>query len=273
MAFAAATSGFRCSTECSCAISRSKRVAKFGSNCLSLLDSTTGRYTGANIRRLAHDALRYRLAGEEGLFRAVMHQSQQMVLGVMIAAMGPGSNVRDQLIRICSALFQFTCEHRSLMRLVLGHSLGVKAKTPTRAQCQRVVKHQFVLVQDLMTTGVANGTLSREFDSMELAVGFLGMVHSEMLAGLADPDYALTPQTAERVARLFLKGATPRDTHGFVRGRGKMPARRRSSAVREGKCQKANMPQQMHTPAIPSLTMPAQRLAGSAAGATVNDVW
>jgi AcrR family transcriptional regulator len=170
-------------------------------------------YAGASVRDIAASAqtngatLYYHFGSKAGLFQALVDLVEDESFEPMVDAVGRGERPLEKLVEVCVALFRLASRQRDVVRLTLGQSLLAQGKAPAKAQCLERTCRCFAMIERLMERGLVDGTFRRQLSSERLALGFLGMVHSHIIAHLTNPQHPLTRRTAEEIVSLFVEGA------------------------------------------------------------------
>jgi hypothetical protein len=120
---------------------------------------------------------------------------------------GDVKNAPERLVEICAATFRFACDRPEVMSLAVDLLLQAKEQGPPHKHCFGKAQKRLAVIQDVMEQGKIENALRNQFDSRLLAVGFLGMIHLNILFRLANPRHPLTRHTAEQAVSLFLEGA------------------------------------------------------------------
>lgn len=63
------------------------------------------------------------------------------------------------------------------------------------------------MVYGLVEAARTTGRLSKQFETLELAYGIYGALTFHLMANVLAPGAEVSRETAERIVRLFLKGA------------------------------------------------------------------
>jgi AcrR family transcriptional regulator len=170
-------------------------------------------YAGASTQaiieasRVTKPVLYYHFGSKAGLFRAVVDRAENQLLEMISRIKGEVKNTPERLVEICAAMFQFACDRPEVMSLAVDLLLQAKEQGPPHKHCFGKAQKRIAVIQDVMEQGKAERTLRNQFDSRQLAVGFLGMIYLHILFRLADPRRLLTRSTAEQAVSLFLRGA------------------------------------------------------------------
>jgi TetR/AcrR family transcriptional regulator len=170
-------------------------------------------YAGTSVQdivdaaRVTKPTLYYYFPNKAGLYQALVDSAHDERFRLMQEAAARKASLPEQLVEILSALFDYTREHRALMRVAFATAFASPDELPKEvdytAKCQR----NFEFIHSLIKQGLAEGVLDRRFNSNELAFGIHGLMNVYLMAHLLMPDCRLDRPTAERVVQLFLSGA------------------------------------------------------------------
>jgi TetR/AcrR family transcriptional regulator len=170
-------------------------------------------YAGTSVQdivdaaRVTKPTLYYYFPNKAGLFQGLVDSAHDERHRLMQEALKRGQTLKEQLVEILTALFDYTQEHRELMRVAFATVFASSDELPKEldyfAKCER----NFEFLHSLIKQGLAEGTLDRRFKSKELAFGFHGLVNVYVMTHLLLPECVLDRTTAKRVVQLFLDGA------------------------------------------------------------------
>jgi len=173
-------------------------------------------YAGTSVQDIVDDArvtkptLYYYYPSKAGLYQALVDSAHDERLRLMQEAAGRARTLEGRLVEILAALFEYTREHRELMRVSFATAFAAPGEFPKElayvAKCQR----NFEFIHALIKDGLAEGVLDRRFDSKELAVDIHGLLNVYLMAHVMFPECRLDRPTAEHVVQLFLEGAAAR---------------------------------------------------------------
>ena len=170
-------------------------------------------YAGASTKAITETGhvtkpvLYYHFGSKAGLFRAIVDQNENRLLEVISQIKGEVQSTPERLVEICAAMFQFACDRPEDMSLAVDLLLQGRKLRPPHKRCFGKAQKRLAVIQEVMEQGKIDGLLSKQIDSRQLAVGFLGMIHLHILFHLANPRSPLTRRTAENAVGLFLQGA------------------------------------------------------------------
>ncbi len=160
--------------------------------------------------------LYYHFGSKAGLFRTIVDQNENRLLELISRIKGEVKNTPERLVEICAAMFQFACDRPEVMSLAVDLLLQAREQGPPHKHCFGKAQKRFAVIQEIMEQGKTEGTLRNQFDSRQLAVSFLGVLHFHILFHLANPRSPLTRRTAEEAVCLFLAGAATEKSKHFV---------------------------------------------------------
>ncbi len=170
-------------------------------------------YAGTSVQdivsaaRVTKPTLYYYFPNKAGLYRALVDSAHDEHFRLMQDAAKRGSTLEKQLVEILAALFDYTREHRELMRVAFVTAFASPDDQPREVDCRRKCERNFEFIHSLIKRGLASGVLDRCFNSRELAFGIHGLMNVYLMAHLLMPDCRLDRPAAERVVQLFLAGA------------------------------------------------------------------
>lgn len=172
-------------------------------------------YAGTSVQEIVDDArvtkpsLYYHFRNKADLYHALVERAFEERHRLMLAAVGRGGTIAEQLTEICAVLFKFVGRHRDLMRMAFATSFAARGEVPDEAGCFQKGLRNFEYLRGLFTTAVTRGDLNRDFDAEELAMGFVGLMHLHIMAYLIKARGLPNRRTAERMVKLYLTGARP----------------------------------------------------------------
>jgi len=170
-------------------------------------------YAATSVQQIVGDAkvskpaLYYHFRDKAALFQALVNEAHDERFQVVQAAAARGKNLREKLVGILAALFDYFHKNRDLTRIAFATAFAAPGEVPPALcyldRCQR----NFDVVHLLVKQALARGELDRRFDSRELAYGFYGQGNFYIVSHLMMPAYRLNRRAAERIVDLFLAGA------------------------------------------------------------------
>ena len=170
-------------------------------------------YAATSVQQIVGDAkvskpaLYYHFRDKTALFEALVNEAHDERFEVVQQAVARGGSLRDQLVEVLTALFEYFHKNRDLTRIAFATAFAAPGEVPAKLcyldKCQR----NFEVIHSLFKQALARGELDRRFDSRELAYGFYGHGHFYIVSHLMMPDYRLDRRAAARIVDLFLAGA------------------------------------------------------------------
>jgi AcrR family transcriptional regulator len=125
----------------------------------------------------------------------------------MREAVTRGRTVREKLVEIVTALFEFSHAHRELMRIAFAAAFAAPGEVPAEIPHLKKGRRNYEFVRALIEEGLRSGELDGRFKSEELAFGIYGQLNTYLMVRLLWPDCRLDRERAERVVELFFAGA------------------------------------------------------------------
>jgi AcrR family transcriptional regulator len=157
--------------------------------------------------KVAKPALYYYFRNKADLYQALVDSALDERFRLMQEAAARGKILREKLVEILAALFEFQTENRELVRLAFATAFASAGEIPESTVYLAKRDRNFDFVHTLIKKELAAGRLNRKFDSKELAFGIHGLMNVYMMAHLLLPNHKLDRKTAERSVELFLSGA------------------------------------------------------------------
>lgn len=173
-------------------------------------------YAGTSVQDIVDDArvtkptLYYYFPNKAGLYQALVDSAHDERLRLMQEAAARGETLEEQLVEILTALFNFTQDHRELMRMAFATAFSSPDQLPKEIDYTARCMRNFEFLHTLIKQGLADGILDRSYDSKELAFGIHGLMNVYLMSHIVLPDCKLDRSTAEQVVHLFLSGAAAR---------------------------------------------------------------
>ncbi|HEY5910310.1 MAG TPA: TetR/AcrR family transcriptional regulator [Verrucomicrobiae bacterium] len=179
--------------------------------------------------RVSKPVLYYYFADKADLFHAVVDSAHDERYRLMLAAARRGKTVRQRLEEMVADVFEYSLRNRELLRLTFATAFAMSAAVPGQSKCREKGRRNFELVRSVIEQGQAAGELTRQFSSLELALGIYGQVNSYVMFRLLVPDCPLNRDSAKEIVRLFLHGAAARPAvNGHALGTGSQTRRART---------------------------------------------
>jgi AcrR family transcriptional regulator len=172
-----------------------------------------GGYAATSVQQIVGDAkvskpaLYYHFRDKADLFQALVSEAHDERLQVVQQAAARNTDIRNQLIEILAALFDYFHKNRDLTRIAFATAFAAPGEVPPELnyldRCQRNLE----FIRSLIRRAQAAGELNDHFDARDLAYGFYGQAHLYIASHFLMPDYRLNRRAAERIVDLFLTGA------------------------------------------------------------------
>lgn len=172
-------------------------------------------YAGASVQEIVDGArvtkptLYYYFKNKADLYSALVDWAFEERFRLMREAVERGGGLARQLTEICTASFEFTMKNRALMRLAFATAFAAKGEVPAEAQCYKRGLRNFEFIHSLIKKGVAAGEITRQMDTKELAMGFVGIVNFYVMVFLIGARPSISARDARHIVELFLNGAKP----------------------------------------------------------------
>lgn len=170
-------------------------------------------YSGASVQAIVDAAkvtkptLYYYFADKAALYKALVDSAHEERFQLMREASEKGTTLREKLVEILTALFEFLNEHRELMRLTFATAFASPGELPPKINWRKKPQRNFDFIHSLIRKESNDGQLNPRFNSKELAFGIYGLMNVYVMAHLVLPEYPLNRNTAESIVELFLSGA------------------------------------------------------------------
>ena len=157
--------------------------------------------------QVSKPALYYYFKDKADLFQALVDQAHDERFRLMQEAAQRGRTIGEKLEEVVTAIFEFSLQHRELMRLAFATAFAAAGEAPGQSRCREKGRRNFEFLRALIEHGQKSSELARDFTADELAMGIYGQLNSYVMIRLLVPDCPLNRQTAQQVVRLFLQGA------------------------------------------------------------------
>jgi AcrR family transcriptional regulator len=170
-------------------------------------------YAATSVQRIVGDAkvskpaLYYHFRDKAALFAALVNEAHDGRFQVVQKAAAGEKNIRDQLLEILVALFDYFEKNRELTRIAFSTAYAAAGELPMGLCYNDKCKRNLEFIHSLIKRAQAAGELDNQFDSWELAYGFYGHTNFYIKAHLLMPKFRANRKAAERVVELFLVGA------------------------------------------------------------------
>jgi AcrR family transcriptional regulator len=165
--------------------------------------------------KVSKPTLYYHFGSKAGLFRVVVDEAENELLGVILKSKTGPSGVPRKLVGICAAMFQFAHRRPSVIGLALEVPSEAR-RCPFWKQRLGRARQRHAAIGEIMERGRDEGILRQQFSKDELVIAFLGLVHNQIFHFLANRQWPLNRRTAEGVVALFLKGTVNGNTNCFL---------------------------------------------------------
>jgi AcrR family transcriptional regulator len=157
--------------------------------------------------QVSKPALYYYFKDKAELFQALVDEAHDERFRLMQEAASRGRTIAEKLEEVVAAIFEFSLQHRELMRLAFATAFGASGEAPGETRCREKGRRNFEFLRSLIERGQQSGELEHGFTADELTMGIYGQLNSYVMVRLLVPDCPLNRQTAKQVVRLFIEGA------------------------------------------------------------------
>lgn len=170
-------------------------------------------YAGTSVQDIVDAAsvtkptLYYHFQNKAGLYQALIDYAHDERLRLMQEAVGRAGTLREQLIEVLAALFEFLQKNRELMRMAFMTVFAAPGEIPPEIRYLEKCSCNYEFVHSLIKQGRREGVLTRKYQSQELALAIFGMLNVYAMAEVIQPKRKLTRRTASRIVDLYLDGA------------------------------------------------------------------
>ena len=174
-------------------------------------------YPGASVQRIVDDAkvtkptLYYYFRSKAGLYQALLDWAYNERYDLMQQALKGKATLKEQLISIIGAMFEFLKHNRDLMRIAFATAFASPGELPPGLNYLEKGQRNFDLIYGLINAAQSKGELTTGFSTDELTRGIYGMFNLHVMGYLVDQRQQLDAQKARRIVDLFLDGARKRD--------------------------------------------------------------
>ncbi len=170
-------------------------------------------YAGTSVQDIVDAAsvtkptLYYHFQNKAGLYQALIDFAHDERLRLMQEAAGRAETLRERLIEVLAALFEFLEKNRELMRLTFMTVFAAPGEIPPEIRYLEKCSRNYEFVHSLVKQGQRERILTRKYESQELALAIFGMLNVYAMAEVIQPNRKLTRRTASRIVGLYLEGA------------------------------------------------------------------
>lgn len=160
-----------------------------------------------NTAQVAKPTLYYYFQSKAGLYQSLIDFAYDERYRLMQEAVKRGKDLREKLVEILAAGFDFIIKNRELVRLSFVASFASPGELPPNANFLSKRERNFEFIHALIREELEAGRLSPKFESKELAFGFQGLMSVYFVSHIVMPENKLDRNMAERIVELFLSGA------------------------------------------------------------------
>jgi AcrR family transcriptional regulator len=175
----------------------------------------TGGYAATSVQQIVDAArvtkpvLYYHCGNKAGLYQALVDYAHDERYRLMRAAAEKGGTLREKLVEVLSAHFEFLQQNREVMRIAFATYFAAPGELPEGLNYMEQGRRNFEFVHQLIHQAQIHGEISDKFTSVELAMSSYGLMNIYVMSHLVNPQSPLTRQTAERVVDLLFTGVRP----------------------------------------------------------------
>jgi AcrR family transcriptional regulator len=172
-------------------------------------------YAAASVQEIVRRArvtkptLYYYFESKAVLYRHLVHHAQDEWQKLITQAAGRACRLEDRLTRILCALFEFSRTHRELTRLCYASAFAAPGEVPDQRSLHARGIRNFELIIQIVKAARQRRELDSRFDTLSISSALFGQIMVNTIFPLFDSPYPLTPATARRLVKLFLRGASP----------------------------------------------------------------
>ncbi|HUR45276.1 MAG TPA: TetR/AcrR family transcriptional regulator [Candidatus Saccharimonadales bacterium] len=171
-------------------------------------------YAGVSVQDIVDDAkvtkptLYYYFHSKAGLYQALVDRAHEERYRLMSTAAATAQTFRDQLVAILAAFFEFLPKNRDLLRLSFATAFAAPGEVPEQIDYLKKGMTHFEFLKGLIQKEMSAGNLNPGFNSIELAMGFYGIMNVYVMGSLINPKAPIhNRRTAEKIVELYLNGA------------------------------------------------------------------
>jgi AcrR family transcriptional regulator len=183
--------------------------------------------------KVSKPAMYYYFQDKAALYQALVDEAHDDRYRVIKEAADSSSNVREKLVAILAALFDYFYHNRELTRLAFATPLAAPGELPSNLGHIPKCRRNLEFINSLMREGQARREITPDFDSWELTYGFYGQMNFHIASHLLLTGPRLDRSRAEAIVSLFFTGARApgRSANGKPR-RAATPPRTKTPAIR-----------------------------------------
>ncbi len=173
-------------------------------------------YEGASVQQIVDLAratkptLYYYFGSKAGLYEALVTAAQNARYERMKAAAVRNARLEDKLVEILDVLFRYDHAHRELTRLCFTTAFAAPGEVPFQSRFMKNGMRNYEFLRSLIQEGLRSGELDPSFDACELTTAIYGQIFSNAFRQVVRPKRMATRPRAERIVRIFLRGAAAR---------------------------------------------------------------
>lgn len=159
---------------------------------------------------LSKPTLYYYFESKAGLFRAIVNHAYDESYRLMRSAVEAEEGLEGKLIAAAQALFTFTLANQDLTRLIFATVFADSEEIPPEVLNQSKRRRNLEVVEQVLKQGQRSGKISSAYELGDFTHALFGAVSHRIRTFLLTEEGKLTRETAEKVVRLFLDGASKR---------------------------------------------------------------
>lgn len=157
---------------------------------------------------LSKPTLYYYFQSKAGLFRAIMDFAYDECLSRMQDRVAKADGgVKEKLIAVATAMFEFAEKHPQLLRLVFATNFAAPEEIPAECVDKEKRRRNFDFVKGIVEEGVKSRELDGSFSAVELGHGVYGAITHHCRLHLLCGEGKLNAKVAARLVELYLCGA------------------------------------------------------------------
>jgi AcrR family transcriptional regulator len=173
-------------------------------------------YAGTGVQEildevgLSKPTLYYHFESKAGLFRAIVNHAYDDAYRLMRSAVNAAEDMEEKLVAAADALFRFTLANQDLTRLMFATVFAGSEEIPPEVLNEAKRRRNLEVVEEVLRRGQRQGKISSAYELRDFTHAIFGAVSHRIRTFLLTGEGELTRETAEKVVRLFLKGAEKR---------------------------------------------------------------